>query len=57
MEPKSKALNSEELIQDYRSKGNICFKNKKFRDAIICYEKGLLLCAFNVLLLKQNLYQ
>jgi len=57
VEPKSKAMNSEKLIQDYRKEGNIYFKNKNFQDAIRCYEKGLLLCAFNILLLKQNLYQ
>jgi hypothetical protein len=57
MEPKSKALNSEELIQEYRKKGNLCFNNKNFQDAITHYKKGLSLCAFNILLLKQNLYQ
>jgi hypothetical protein len=57
MEPKSKATNSEELIQDFRNKGNTCFKNKKIADAIRFYEQGQLLCAINILLLKQNLYQ
>lgn len=57
MEPYSKAPNSEEMIQAFRDKGNNCFKNKKFQDAIRYYERGLLLCAFNILLLKQNLYQ
>ena len=57
MESKSKTLNAEEKIQDFRSKGNICFKNKNFRDAIRYYEQGLLLCAIYILLLKQNLYQ
>jgi hypothetical protein len=57
MEPKSKALDFEELIQEYRNQGNTCFKNKRFLDVIRYYEQGLLLCAFNILLLKQNLYQ
>lgn len=57
MAHKPKTLNSEELIQDFRSKGNACFKNKNFKDAIRYYEQGLLLCAINILLLKQNLYQ
>jgi hypothetical protein len=42
MAHKPKALNSEELIQDFRSKGNACFKRKKYIDAIRYYEKGLL---------------
>jgi hypothetical protein len=57
MEPISKALNSEELIQDYRAKGNICFRDKNFQDAIEYYKQGLFLCAFNISLLKQNIYQ
>jgi hypothetical protein len=56
MAHKPKELSSEELIQDFRSKGNAYFKNKKFLDAIKCYEQGLLLCAINILLLKKNLY-
>jgi len=46
MEPYSKAPNSAELIQGFRDKGNICFKNKKFQDAIGYYEQGLLLCCY-----------
>lgn len=58
MEPYSKASSKyEDLIQGFRNDGNICFKNKKFQDAIRYYEQGLLLCAFNILLLKQSLYQ
>ena len=43
MESSSKALNSEELIQDFRMKGNTSFKNKNFQGAIRYYEQGLFL--------------
>jgi hypothetical protein len=48
-------MNVEELIQDFRNKGNACFKNKNFLDAIKYYKEGLLLCTINVFLTKQNL--
>jgi hypothetical protein len=47
MAHKLKELSPEELIQDFRSRGNVCFKNKKFLDAIKYYEQGMLLCAIN----------
>ncbi|PNF28586.1 hypothetical protein B7P43_G09381 [Cryptotermes secundus] len=34
-------MSKEEKIKTFRSKGNICFKNKKFSDAISYYREGL----------------
>jgi hypothetical protein len=34
-------MNSEQAIQDYRDKGNVCFKNKNMQDAINYYKKGM----------------
>jgi hypothetical protein len=51
MEYRPKAWNAEELIQDFRNRGNSCFKNKNFQEAIHYYAKGLLF------LIEHNLYQ
>jgi hypothetical protein len=47
-------MNTEEKIQDFRNKGNICFKNKNISDAIFYYKEGMLLCIINVILIKLN---
>jgi hypothetical protein len=41
-------MNNEEEIKTFRNKGNICFKNKNFLEAIAYYRKGTV-CNINVL--------
>jgi hypothetical protein len=43
----STRMNNEEKIKIFRNKGNICFKNKKFSEAISYYKEGML-CNINV---------
>uniref|UniRef100_A0A8D9BK60 Mitochondrial import receptor subunit TOM70 n=1 Tax=Cacopsylla melanoneura TaxID=428564 RepID=A0A8D9BK60_9HEMI len=52
-EPKSAA----EVIEDLKSKGNDFFKQKKFKEAIDFYTKGILLCPANEKKTLSALYQ
>ncbi|XP_021922164.1 uncharacterized protein LOC110830988 isoform X2 [Zootermopsis nevadensis] len=40
-------MNTEQVVQDYRNKGNACFKAKRMLDAVLFYKKALELDAKN----------
>jgi hypothetical protein len=34
-------MNTEQMVQDFRNKGNACYNTKKILDAISYYKKGM----------------